>query len=133
MKSNFVTGYRCNLAFYIIEFVAIIIIGFAFERLNIYFLSVFTAFAVITTLILWRGKKKRPMSENVHKIFQSICFVFASGFASAICDSAQVFVYSLIFSCIVGFIFLDVKFARFQLYLSIQPFAFQPFLQVHLV
>lgn len=119
MKSNFITGYRCNLAFYIIEFVAIIIIGFAFERLNIYFLSVFTAFAVITTLILWRGKKKRPMSENVHKIFQSICFVFVSGFASAICDSAQVFVYSLIFSCIVGFIFLDVKFARFQLYLSI--------------
>ncbi len=118
MKSNFVTGYRWNLAFYIIEFIAIFIIGIIFDRLNIYYISVFSAFAIITAIILWRGKKKKPLSERSHKIFQSICFVFVSGFASAICDSAQVFIYSMIFSCIAGFIFLDVKFSRFQLYLS---------------
>lgn len=118
MKSNFLTGYRCNLAFYIIEFIAIVLIGFVFDRLNVYYMSVFSGFAIITTLILWRGKKKKPLSERVHKILQSICFVFISGFASMICDSAQVFIYSMIFSCIAGFIFLDVKFSRFQMYLS---------------
>ena len=33
MNSNFVTGYRCNLAFYIIEYIAIIFIGFIFMGL----------------------------------------------------------------------------------------------------
>ncbi len=119
MKSNFITGYRCNLAFYIIEFVVIILIGFIFDSLSYAYLGAFIAFAVISVAILWRGKKKNPMSEKAHKIFQSICFVFISGFASAIYNSAQVFIYSMIFSCIVGFIFLDYKFSRFQLYLSL--------------
>ncbi len=118
MKSNFLTGYRCNLVFFIIEFVSIIIIGLFFDRFNLFVVGTFSVISVISALILFRGKKKKPLSEKAHKIFQSIAFVLVSAFASIIFDSAQVFVYSMFFSVIAGFIFLDAKFSYFQLCLS---------------
>ncbi len=118
MKSNFLTGYRCNLVFFIIEFIAIVVIGLIFDRFNLFVYSIFAALTVICVAVLWRGEKKKPLSEKAHKIVQSISFVIMSGFASVTLDSAQVFIYSMFFACIVGFIFLDSSFSRFQLYLS---------------
>ena len=118
MKSNFLTGYRCNLAFFIIEFIAIVVIGLIFDRIVAYVFFTFSIVLAICVAILWRGNKKKLLSEKAHKIFQCISFVIMSGFASVTLNSAQVFIYSMFFACIVGFIFLDASFSRFQLYLS---------------
>ena len=118
MKSNFLTGYRCNLVFYIIEFFSIIIMGLFFNKFDLYVVATFSVISIIFTLILWRGKKKKPLSEKAHKILQCFAFVTMSGFASVTFDSAQVFIYAMFFAVIAGFIFLDAKFSYFQLCVS---------------
>ncbi len=112
MKSHFMTGYRCNLAFFILECLVIIGMGFAFNRIILPVLIAFIVFSVVMTAVLFRGNKKKTLSENAHKNIQNIAFVVLSLFASVAFDSAQVFIYAIFFNSIVSFIFLDAKLAR---------------------
>lgn len=112
MKSHFLTGYRCNLAFFILESLAITVIGYAFDRITMPLLIGFVIFAAVMTIILFRGKRKFVLSEDAHKMVQELAFLVISGFASVAFDSAQVFIYAIFFNSVVSFIFLDVKLAR---------------------
>lgn len=112
MKSHFLTGYRCNLAFFVLESLAITVIGYAFERITMPLLIGFVIFAAVMTIILFRGKRKFVLSEDAHKMVQELAFLVISGFASIAFDSAQVFIYAIFFNSVVSFIFLDPKLAR---------------------
>ena len=112
MNPHFVTGYRCNLAFFILECLIIIFMGFAFNRIMLPVLIAFIVFSIVLTAILYRGKKKKPLSEEMHKTVQNIAFFVLSIFASIAFNSAQVFIYASFFNSIVTFIFLDPKLAR---------------------
>ncbi|MBO5377338.1 MAG: hypothetical protein J6A41_03025 [Ruminiclostridium sp.] len=112
MKSHFLTGYRCNLAFFILESLAITVIGYAFDRITMPLLIGFVIFAAVMTIILFRGRRKFVLSEDAHKMVQELAFLVISGFASIAFDSAQVFIYAIFFNSVVSFIFLDPKLAR---------------------
>ncbi len=118
MNSNFRIGYRCNLVFYSIECIAILLVSFFLNRLP---LPVLISFAVLyagSMLLFYRGNRKHKLSRKLYMRLQCVAFVIANMFASYAFDSAQVFVYAMCFSSIVSFIFLDVKLARFQMFLS---------------
>ncbi len=112
MNSRFMTGYRCNLAFFIVESIAVILISVIYDRLITPLLIGLIFFVVAMTAILFRGKKKFVLSEGAHKFLQEYAFLVLGVFASLTFDSAQVFIYSVLFNSIVCFIFLDPKFAK---------------------
>lgn len=118
MNSNFMVGYRCSLVFYSIECIVIMVISLAMQRMPLPVLISFAVLYAATMILFYRGNRKHKLNEKLYMRLQCIAFVIANMFASFAFDSAQVFVYAMCFSSIVGFIFLDVKHARFQMFLS---------------
>ena len=118
MNSNFKIGYRCNLVFYSIECIAVLLVSIFMQRLPLPAIITFAVLYTATMILFYRGNRKHKLSENLYMRLQYIAFIMANIFASCAFDSAQVFVYAMCFSSIVSFIFLDVKLARFQMFLS---------------
>ena len=114
MSSNFLIGYRCNLVFYIVECVVVILMGFINNHLSLELIGVFAAYALVTSLVLYRGKKKFVLSEYAHCRAQCVLFVVVNIFLSISFDSAQGFMYAMYFSTIASYIFLDNKLVKFQ-------------------
>lgn len=109
MKSYFLTGYKCNLCFYMLQCIIVIIAGVGHERLSLVPLIGLLGYTLISFLVIFRGNKKRNLSERVHKELQSAFFVAINIITSLVFNSAQVFIYAMIYSSICLFIFLDTK------------------------
>ncbi|MBQ8171547.1 MAG: response regulator [Oscillospiraceae bacterium] len=118
MNTNFMVGYRCSLVFYSIECIVVMVISLVMQRLPLPALISFAALYAATMILFYRGNRKHKLKEKLYMRLQCVAFVIANVFASITFDSAQVFVYAMCFSSIVSFIFLDVKLARFQMFLS---------------
>lgn len=112
------TGYRCNLVFYIAECIVAFIMMLAFRRLPLPAVIVFVVFVLSTCALLFRGKKKHPLNPKMHMRLQCLFFVIVNLFLSTAFDSAQVFIYGLCFASVVNFVFIDTKQAQFQLWVS---------------
>ena len=96
MKSNFLTGYRCNLAFFIIEFIAIVVIakeGFRFKiknrslRKTSAFLNCFILYYIFI-LLIW---------EFICLIFCATKTTKAIGVALSGISAIAVVIYSIIY------------------------------------
>ncbi len=118
MNLNFQTGYRCNLIFFILESIVVLVMMFSYNRLPLPAVVGFVVFVVVISAVLYRGKKERPLSAKAQMRLQCIVFVVVNVFLSTAFDSAQVFVYGLCFSTVINFVFLDTAQARFQLLVS---------------
>lgn len=119
MNTHFLTGYRCNLFFYLLECVVVVVLSIIYDRLVPVALIGFVVFSLITILVLFRGDKKRKISESMHKMLQSFFYSVINVVMSIAFDSAQVFIYAMCFSTIAMFIFLDTKIAKFQMLQSV--------------
>ncbi len=115
---DFVTGYKCGVTFYLLECIAILIVSIAFKDISLPFILGYIALAAMTVAVLFRGKKKHPLSENIHMRVQAIAFIINNVLLSVVVDSAQVFIYAMCFSSIVCFIFLDRKLVSFNFWVS---------------
>lgn len=115
--SGFVLGRRCSMAFYILGCLLILIIGAVKQSIPRPLLIAFTVYAVATILIMLFRRKLR-FSDNAYKIMQCLLFAAQNIFLSVAFDSAQVFVYATFLDVVVSFIFLDPKFAKFQMIVS---------------
>ncbi len=116
---DFLTGYRSSLAFYALESLAVIVIALCNGRMPLHTVALYAAFVFVMVLVLYRGKKKKPLSTYAQMRFQSILFIINNVILSVVIDSAQVFIYAMCFSSIVCFIFLDRKFVGFNFYASL--------------
>ena len=119
MNTHFLTGYRCNLFFYLLECVVAVVLSIIYDRLVPVALIGFIVFALVTSFILFRVNKKHKISESNHKKLQSFFYSVINVVMSIAFDSAQVFIYAMCFSTIAMFIFLDTKIAKFQMLQSV--------------
>lgn len=115
MNTHFSTGYSTNLIFYILECMVVIIMNIVFNRIPWPVFAPLICFFIVTTAILYRGKKKKPLNEMTHMIMQSMCFVIVDSILSIVFDSAQVFIYAMCFSSVLAFVYLNNKLMRFQM------------------
>ncbi|MBQ8786690.1 MAG: response regulator [Oscillospiraceae bacterium] len=113
MRSQFQTAYTTNSFFYVFMGIATIIMGVANERLSLPLLIAFIVFFVGTT-VAFSIVARRTRKYTLYGKLQMVAFVIINIFLSVVFDSAQVFIYAMCFSTILGFVFIDVKVSRFQ-------------------
>ncbi len=118
LNSNFKVAYRVSFIFYVFECFSVLYLGIVNRPLHPITYSIFSAYSVITVAILVRERKK-PLSEKAHKYFQNIVFIVANLLVTVAYNSAQAFVYSMCFTSVIIFMFLDVKLIRFHMILSV--------------
>ncbi len=113
MRSQFHTAYTTNSFFYVFMGIATIIIGISFKRLPLALLIFFLVFFVGTT-IAFAVAARRTRRVTLYGRLQMAAFVIINIFLSIVFDSAQVFIYAMCFSTILGFVFIDSKVSKFQ-------------------
>ncbi|MBQ3161178.1 MAG: response regulator [Oscillospiraceae bacterium] len=113
MRSQFHTAYTTNSFFYVFMGIATIIIGISFKRLPLALLILFSVFFVGTT-IAFAIAARRTRRVTLYGKLQMAAFVIINIFLSIVFDSAQVFIYAMCFSTILGFVFIDSKVSKFQ-------------------
>lgn len=113
MSSQFQTGYKTNLYFYTFMGLIAVIMSICFKRLPISVLICFVVF-FIGTATAFSITAKRTSKYTLYGKLQMSAFVVINIFLSVSFDSAQVFVYAMCFSTILGFVFIDKKVSQFQ-------------------
>lgn len=119
MSAQFITGYKCNLYFYIFEGLATIAMGLAFQRLPLGVIIGFAAFLILSVFGLCRYVKSPKLNCVTYGKLQSLAFMILDVFLSITFDSAQVFIYALCFGSIVNFVFINNKLSRYQMIMSL--------------
>ncbi len=118
MRAFFRGGYACNIVFYVAECLLVLFLMLKFRKLHLCGMAAFIVVASALFILLYRGKKKKPLKETVHMRMQALAFIFVHVFMSLALDSAQVFIYAMCLSSVTNFIFIDVKQAIYHLKLS---------------
>lgn len=113
MSSQFQTGYKTNLYFYTFMGLVASVMSICFKRLPTPFLIGFIVF-FIGTVIAFSIVAKKTSKYTLYGKLQMSAFVIINVFLSVSFDSAQVFVYAMCFSTILGFVFIDKKVSQFQ-------------------
>ena len=113
MSSQFQTGYKTNLYFYTFMGLAATIMSICFKRLPTPILIGFVVFFV-GTVTAFSITAKKTSRYTLYGKLQMAAFVVLNVFISVSFDSAQVFVYAMCFSTILGFVFIDKKVSQFQ-------------------
>ena len=119
MNSQFRTGYRCNLYFYIAICITAVIVGFAAKNVPVWFTIVFIPYFLFSVFCLNKWAKDPKVNYTRYAKMQSIAFLITDIFLSVIFDSAQVFIYAMCFTSILSFVFIDVKLSKFQFILTL--------------
>ncbi len=113
MSSQFQTGYKTNLYFYTFMGLVATIMSIGFKRLSTPLLIGFIVF-LVGTIIAFSIAAKKTTKYTLYGKLQMAAFVVLNVFLSVSFDSAQVFVYAMCFSTILGFVFIDKKVSQFQ-------------------
>lgn len=119
MNSQFRTGYRCNIYFYIAICIVAIIVGYVYRNVPVWLTTAFIPYAVFSVFCLHKSAKKEKVNYTLYAKMQSIAFLITDIFLSIFFNSAQVFIYAMCFTSILSFVFVDVKLSKFQFLLSL--------------
>ncbi len=106
-----------SIVFYIVGYITAIAANFFNHRFQVGVVFGIIAYAVLTSAILIFSKTLREKPWH-YMVIQSILSTILSIVLSGAFDSAQVFVHSMFFHCVLCFIYLNVSFAKFHMVLT---------------
>jgi len=115
MKTLFKPGYTSCLGLFVIEGLAILWFGIQRHRYPMWTMLIFAIAYILFFLGISYAMKKRIITENAYKIMQCIVFIICNILFGGVCDSAQVFIYSMFFSTVAILAFMDKKLSKFYM------------------
>ena len=115
MSESFKTGYISSLAFYLIEGLVILFLGLKSDNYTWWSMLLFYVLHILVFYGLRNGISKHRLSEKNYQRIISIVFIILNVIFGGVCDSAQVFIYSMFFSTVVMLVFVDESASRFYM------------------